>query len=356
MDLDDPSASAPPADNQNTDPAQSTDQTQNTDANSNPADPSSSSSESDANKAPAQSLSSVVEGALKAGKGESSPSDKNQPADPKSKAGQVDPKAAQPGKQNDPNAQADIPKEFHKHPAWVRMKGERDEARKEVETYKAEVEDFRVVTGFMAENAIEVDDVVEALQWLAFRNNDPAKFYQLISDFKAELDDEMGLGVLPKELQDRVDAGELSEDDAKVLHKTQAENRLLKTHQQQTTKRNQDQKVLTQQQQIAQQMATTVNNWEKTVLAKDPDYQAKREMVNTEIRAYIQQYGMPKSPAQALKYATTAYDAVTKRLTALLPQRKPNNPTPQTGRQTDSQFVPKSVEDVVSNILSGGGT
>lgn len=352
MDLDDPSTSAPPADNQNTDPAQNTDQTQNTDANPNPAE-SPSTSEPDAKTSPAESLSSVVENALKAGKGASSPSDKNLPADPKAKAGQVDPKAAQPGNQ-DPNA-AEIPKEFHKHPAWIRMKGERDEARKEVETYKAAAEDFSIVTGFMDENAIEVNDVVEALQWLAFRNNDPAKFYELVSNFKAELDAEMGLGALPKELQDRVDAGEISEEDARTLQKTQAENKMLKTHRQQTTERNTQKQTQQQIAQLGQQMAKTVNDWEKTVLAKDPDYQAKREMVNTEIRAYIQQYGMPKSAAHALKYATTAYDQVTKRLAALLPQRKPNNPTPQTGRQTDSQFVPKSVEDVVSNILSGGG-
>lgn len=327
----------------------------NTDANPNSPEPSSS-SESDAKSAP-KSMTDVVSAAL-AGK-EGSSTSGQQPADQKSKAGLADPKAAQqpkgqPQGKKDGEGQDEIPQEFHKHPAWQKLKKQRDEYRTQVDQFRSDSQEYQVITGFMQEHSIAAEEVAETLQWLALKNSDPVKFGQMIVDLAAQFQEGMGL-VLPKELQARVDAGEITEEDAKELARSKAEANLYKTRTEQQTRQQSSQREIQARQQLGQAMAETVNNWEKQIQARDPDYQAKRRLVQSEIRAYIQQYGMPKDTASALKYAEAAYKAVSEHLAGVLPKRKPNDPTPQGGKQVETNFVPKSLEDVVSHALSGGG-
>lgn len=340
---------SPTDDINSTDPAQAGQSSDQADANTNQTEPTSS-SESDAKSSPEASLSSVVEKALKDGKEGTSPSVTKPQVDQKSKGVPADPKAAQA--KVDTQAD-DIPKEFHKHPAWVRMKNERDKARSEVEQYKTSAEEFGIVTGYMEENNIPVDEVVEALRWLALKNNDPVAFMDTLSKFKAEFDEEMGM-VLSPELQARVESGEISEEDAKELQRSKAEARLYKDRETQRAVKSRESKAEDDKTELANKMAQTVNEWQKGIVLKDPDYAVKHDLVEAKIRAFIQLNGMPKDPQQALRYAQVAYDQVTKKLNEIAPKRKPNTPTPQTGRQTETQFVPKSLEDVVSNVLSGG--
>lgn len=344
---------------QNGEPAggasQTTDNPANTDANPNPTEPSSS-SENDAKSVP-KNLTDVVSAAL-AGK-EGSSTSGQQSVDQKSKAGIADPKAAQQPKgteqgKKDGDGQDEVPQEFHKHPAWQKLKRQRDEYRTQVDQFRSDSQEYQVITGFMQEHSIEPAEVAETLQWLALKNSDPTKFGQMIVDLAAQFQEQMGL-VLPKELQARVEAGEITEEDAKELARSKAEANLYKTRTQQQTQQQNSQREIQARQQLGQVMADTVNNWEKQIQARDPDYQAKRRLVQSEIRAYIQQYGMPKNAPEALKYAEVAYKAVSEHLAGVLPKRKPNDPTPQGGKQVETNFVPKSLEDVVSHALSGGG-
>lgn len=306
-----------------------------------------STSEPDAKSKP-QDLSSVVEAALK-GKGAPSPSEKP-PVDPKLKAGDQDPKAAKAAGEG---TDADIPKEFHKHPAWQKLKNQRDQARADVERYKGDSDEFQAITGFMAQHEIRPEQVADIMHLIVLQKNDPVKFYETVAGFKEELDQKMGFA-LPKDLQDRVAAGEINEEDAKELNRAKAEKKLIEQTRAEQAQRSQARTAEDAEKQIRQQCADVVNQWEKGISARDLDYGRKQRLVQSEIRSYIQQYGAPKSPEQALKYAQVAYEEITKQLTGILPEKKPNLPTPQTGRNSESKFAPKSVEDVVSNILLGG--
>lgn len=311
----------------------------------------SSGSGSDANTVP-QSLSDVVSGAL-SGKGDSSTS--GQSDTQKSKTDLVDPKA-EPSKdqqQKDGASQEDIPTEFHKHPAWQRLKTQRDEARAEIDQYRSDSQEYKVITGYMQQNSIAAEDVAETLQWLALKNSDPIKFGEMIVGLANQFQESMGL-VLPKEIQSRVETGEISEEDAKALARAQAEARLYKNRNSEQAQREAAQREAAIQTQNQKQMADAVNEWAKQISGRDPDYQAKHQLVQSEIRAYIQQFGMPKDVATAIKYADAAYKSVTEHLVGILPKRKPNSPAPQGGRQVETNFVPKSLEDVVSHALAGG--
>ena len=314
----------------------------------------SSTSEQDAKSQAPKSLSDVVLAAMKGGK-EGSSSSEGQSGN-KAKTGQVDPNAEAKAAAEKGDG-SDVPKEFHKHPAWMRMKSERDAARAEVEQFKqyqSDAQEFQVITGFMSENGIEASEVAETLQWLALRNTDPVEFYKRFSALKDEMDEQMGY-TLPPDLQERVDAGEISEEDARALNKAKAEANLHKNRSQQQAERHTTQQTAQQQTALARQMSSTVNQWEKQIQTKDPDYLTKKPFVQDKIRSYIQLYGMPGNSEMALKYALKAYQEVSQSLGSLMPAKKANSPTPQTGKQVETKFTPKSVEDIVSHLLQGGG-
>jgi len=326
-----------------------------TDANPITPEPSSG-SESDAKTAP-KSMADVVSAALAGKEGSSTSGQK--PVDQKSKAEAVDPEAKLspeegPQGKKDGEGQDEIPQEFHKHPAWQKLKKQRDEYRTQSDQFRSDSQEYQAITGFLQEHSIAAEEVAETLQWLALKNSDPMKFGQLIVDLAAKFQEGMGL-TLPQELLSRVNAGEITEEDAKELAKSRAEANLYRTRTEQQLQQQSSQRELQARQQLGQAMASTVNNWEKQVQARDPDYQAKRRLVQSEIRAYIQQYGMPKDTATALRYAEVAYKAVSDHLAGVIPKRKPNDPAPQGGRQVETNFVPKSLADVVSHALSGDG-
>lgn len=310
-----------------------------------------SSSETDAKTQEPKSLSDVVERALKGETEASSPSE--QPKDPKSEADKPDPEkgGGKPGLED--VGEDGIPKEFHKHPAWQRLKKERDDARVEIEQYRGDSQEFRAITGFMQQHNITSEEVAETMTWLALRNTDPSKFATAIINLADQIRADMGM-VLPPELQERVDAGEISETDAKAWMKTQAENRMLKTQSQRQTEAHAEREQSEAVTRLAKQMQDAVNTWEKEIQKVDLDYGRKRQLVQRTMRSFIQEYGWPKSAEQALKYAKVAHDQVTKELNGMLPPRKENNPKTPEGKQVETDFKPNSLEDVVSHVLQGG--
>lgn len=335
-----------------TDPASAgqSDPSQSNQQDANPSEQPSG-SEIDAKSEKPPELADIVSKALEGKNEESSPSEQQVGQKPKAENADPEKDTDLPGAEDE--GEDGIPKEFHKHPAWQRLQKQRDDARAEVDQFRADSEEFHAITDYMSENQIAAEEVAETLQWLALRNSDPVKFAEAILNLADGIRQNMGL-TLPPELEARVNAGEITEDDAKALVKAQAERDMLKNHsrRQTETRRTQDQQ--TQQKQLSANMAQTVNDWEKQIQAKDLDYGRKRQLVNRTIRSYIQEYGMPKSPEQALKYATTAYQEVTKQLNGMLPARKENNPQTPSGKQVETNFQPKSVEDVVAHVLQGG--
>lgn len=279
------------------------------------------------------------------------------------------PDAAKTGdKANDPQGQdaktgdddEGIPQEFHNHPRWKKLQTQRDEARKELTELKRQVgavsqdaEDFRTLSTFMDTHDIAAEEVAETLQWLALRNSDPVAFYKKFSDLKAEMDLQFG-AVLPQDLQDRVNAGEITEDDAKRIVQAEAQTKMSQAQSQRITERQQNQNRQSQLAQLRTIMKNTVNDWEKQQMAKDPDYKAKQPFVVDAIRSLAMQYGPPRNAQEALKYAEIAYSEVTKRMTSALPQKKPVSPSPQGSKQVQIVAQPKNATDIVTNILAAG--
>src|SRR5690606_19317154 len=94
---------------------------------------------------------------------------------------------------------------------------QRNEVREQVETVTRERDQFRqgheqytAIQQFMADNELRTEDVVEALQIAALMNRDPKRAAELLAPKMQTLQRVTG-GILPDDLQQRVERGELTE-------------------------------------------------------------------------------------------------------------------------------------------------
>src|SRR4029077_9846225 len=73
---------------------------------------------------------------------------------------------------------------------------------------------------------------------------------------------------------------------------------------------------------LANQVATTVNNWEAQLARTDPDYGAKQAAVKNMMWAVMRETGTPQSPEHGIQIAQEAYRRVNEQYKAWAPQRR----------------------------------
>ena len=228
---------------------------------------------------------------------------------------------------------------FHKHPRWREVIAERD-------SYKADASQFRAIADYMAQTRLTTDEVNKGFEIMSALKNNPLKAREMLADTMRQLDILAG-EVLPQDLSQKVDAGDITPDAAKELARTRSELAIAQQQQQAFLAAQQQQTAATAQQGIK----SAVDTWEQTVAAKDPDYEAKRQLVFKNIRlAHLE--NPARTPQEALAIAEAAYKDATETLKGLLPKRGTIK-TP-TSQQTIAQAKPqpKSLRDVV-NLAAG---
>src|SRR3546814_83015 len=104
---------------------------------------------------------------------------------------------------------AEIPAEFHKHPAWQRLIRERDEN-------KGAAEQFGQITGFMDKHGLSPAEAAEGFTVMAMIKVDPAGALKALEAKADEIRQFLG-EKLPDDLQKEVEDGTISEGRAKEL-------------------------------------------------------------------------------------------------------------------------------------------
>ena len=94
---------------------------------------------------------------------------------------------------------ADVPKEFHEHPAWKRIIGERNEARDKLTSLETAAKANESLLEYCRKNEITDEQFKSALQVVSLWNSDPAKCYEMLQPMVAQLESHMGLR-LPEDL------------------------------------------------------------------------------------------------------------------------------------------------------------
>jgi len=138
---------------------------------------------------------------------------------------------------------------------------------------------------------------------------------------------------LSPDLQDQVNQGYVSPEAARELAQRRASELHQQGEAQRTQERNQNQAV----QEHAYRVQASINDWEKSISQRDPDYSQKQDAVRRYAQALIQEKGMPQSAEQAVEYAETAYREVSELTKSVAPQRQPTRRTPSGVHSSNAQ-------------------
>lgn len=226
-------------------------------------------------------------------------------------------------KAEDDVAEADVP--FHEHPRWKSVLAERD-------SLKADATQYQQIQTFMETNNLQADEVAEGYEIMALiKRGDTESIQKALAWFEPRvsyLKQQLGQE-LPEDLQEKVDIGQLDEDDAAEMARLRAVN--ARTEQQTAAQREQSAAEQAAEAARAQsvKMASAVQAWEDRTKASDPDYAKKSRMVEAEVLAEVTRTGKrPATEEEAEALVARAYGIVNEHFKALLPTPRQITPSP----------------------------
>lgn len=243
------------------------------------------------------------------------------------------------------------PTEIQNHPAFKQVVNERTQARrklnlalKQVEAFKTDATRYQSLQTYLTQNEVPQEDAANAIKYAAMWRSDPKTLYAKLGEMRQELGTKLGL-ILPKELQDEVDQGLITEQRANEL----AQERGRVAVQTEQLQRTQTQNQQRSQQEELNFRVDLYKNWATQISQTDADLTKKLPMITERLRFLLDQEGDPRDPQAAWDRLNRAYTEVNERLKTFTPPKQPTRPIPPSGgvvRQPAT--APSSLEDAFS--------
>ena len=231
---------------------------------------------------------------------------------------------------------SDVP--FSKHPRFKKLIQQRNDFREGHRQYEA-------VQSYLRENGLTSEEAAQALHQQALLKRDPVEAWKTLKPIVQDLLVKTG-EVLPSDLRERVQKGELSKQAATELSRLRAQQGVQQQRQQY------DQQLEQQNAQHRQQveMQTAASEWERAKRA-DPnaDFDKMAEDIQKEVVWMMRTKGQPKDAVGVHRILDEAYRSVRKRHA---PPRNRQQKTPVRGGQVTSgqsrSTETPSIEDIVA--------
>jgi hypothetical protein len=228
---------------------------------------------------------------------------------------------------------------FHNHPRFKKLIAQRNE-------YRAGHEQFQKVQNYLVENGLSGEEAADGFEIMALLKRDPVKAWERLKPIVQNLLVVTG-SVLPDDLKARVQRGELTRDAAMEMSRLRAGQQTM-TQQQEFERQRAEQMA---QMQAINTVKAEVGSWEMAQRAKDPDFDAKYDVIEGQVLRLQRTEGMPRTPAEAKAQLDRAYQAAN----TLFASQKPRRPErkPVTGGRVAGtpRAEPQSMEDVVRRAL-----
>ena len=244
----------------------------------------------------------------------------------------------------------DVPKEFHEHPAWKRVIGERNAVREENAKLQAAVKAETSLVNYCKQRGVTDDQFRQAMEVVSLLNTDPAKAYENLRPLMEGLETHMGMR-LPQDLDAKVKEGILDPETAKEVARLRAEK---------TFAAQRGQTEATQRQQaVVASMVTGLNAWDQNKRATDPDFDKKVDLVRG---VYLTMYqatdaqGRPlnpvRTPDEAVALAEKAYAEVNSKIAGFVPARAQQRVLTSRNASTErTTKKPGSTKEAVAAML-----
>lgn len=273
-----------------------------------------------------------------------------------------------PSKPSEPTEEADPveepPEDEKKHWSakttrrFQRLSSGLRDAQREVEDLKPHAEEFRQIDTFCRENNISPEDMSGTLQIAALlKSGDYRGALQKLTPIVSRLNELTGQ-VLPDDLRQRVEWGQISQDDALSLSRAKAD---AAAAQQRATMVTQ-QRVSDQRAQETRASWDATNDavvkWERTKSA-DPDFKLKQQDVADQVALALERGRNQRkdpmwfpTPKEAIEISEAALKTVTERVRRYSP--KPQEIKPfgtDTSAATNSATEPKTMAEAIKQVL-----
>lgn len=258
-----------------------------------------------------ESLLSVVRDVLKT-------DDPASPAEKDPNAEGDDPEAALKGEgnQEDDPDYSSVP--FNKHPRFQELLKKSKDYEKKVADLEPAAAQFRNIDGYMRQNSISAEEAADALDFLAEAKKNPAAALARIKPMIQQLLVASG-EVLPDDLKQRVQGGEMPVDAAREVSRSRA------ALAQQEALRSREQEVQQEQRmrEHAQQLGEAAQQWAADRNVKDPSFKDKFQFLQSEVALLQRTEPKPQNAAEVQAQLTRAYANVTQRMRAFAPAQAP---------------------------------
>lgn len=245
---------------------------------------------------------------------------------------------------------------FHKHPAWQRMKTERDESRAERDGLKSQLAvagekatRFDTLQTMMTEASLDSQEVDNGFAIMAAMKSDPHKALELLRPYWDALCQATGNGELSADIQAEVDAGYVTPERAREIARLRAES------DQSRARDARERKAETDRAANAGLVAANkaVDEWETAWRKSDPDYAKKHALVFSELTALASREGPPASADAAFKMAEKARKNVEASLGTIVPKKPAVAVIPSSAPVTTKR-APASALEAAQQALARG--
>lgn len=242
---------------------------------------------------------------------------------------------------------------FGKHPRFQEVLGKVKAAEAKVAELEPAAQSYRNVERFLADSSMSPDEAASGLQIMALAKSNPVEAWNQIKPWVQELATAAGV-IVPQNLQQRVQAGELAPETARELAAAQARATAADQQRQMDVERQQRQ----QQESARQALVQSVESWETERRLRDPNFAAKYDALQREVAFMQAREGRPNDVTGARDQLERAYTAVNAAYrpaeAAPAPAKKAIKPV--TGGQ--SAGSPKaeltSTMDIINDVMAKG--
>lgn len=272
-------------------------------------------------------LLSVVRDVVKESRGEGDKAAAASPAEGEDDQ-ETDGKATQ--KEPDDENFSDVP--FHKHPRFQEVIRQRNEFRTDAVRYQN-------VQKFMDNHGLEAEEGADALLIAATAKTDPAKAWDLVKPWVQNLLIAAG-EVLPDDLNQRVQNGEMSREAAMEMSRSRAQIQSVEARQtfaEQRAQRSRETERVTS-------LMTAAESWVQHRQSRDPNFAAKEPLLMREVAFLQRTEGKPDTVEGVKDQLKRAYEAVNSTFVPPAPQPNPRQRPairPVNGGQVNGNARPK---------------
>ena len=224
----------------------------------------------------------------------------------------------------------------------------------EFEQYKPAAETLARFEGFCQEANLNQDDISNTFAIAKAVRNDPEKGLQMLIPVVNQLMEVVG-AVLPADLKEKVDAGEISPQYAQELSQLRSREARNKETQEWTREQQRIREHQNSVKQLADTTGEAISTLEKQWQTSDSDYRIKSTMVaekiELELRKRQEKGNMPKNAQEAVELAKTVKTEVDNYFKKFLPKKSSVQTVLGVGTSTGSKPAPKTLKEAIQQSV-----